>query len=395
MAASCASFGVWRNRVVRSPVPAGLWIRSPSAATVGMATLARSLRLTANGSSRRDGDFRLRDHRIERVEGAVQSRERVRRAVERAGEELKGLLERDALARDRAGRRVRLLDQVAQLPRARCQRLHRLRPLYQQPVERGLVAAELGGQIASAGQPRGQVLERLVRLRGLALDARRLALDDAAQARECERIERVEDLVEADERVRVVLADRSAVRDLGRVARGRLEHDVAGGDARQRVLVDPRHGALVQRRRARVDAHRDLRLTVGRQRDRLDRADLARPHQHVIARDEAAGVLEVRVQRVGPAPAEEHEQHHDDRDRQRGDRRDPRDHESFNVRAGIRCRSLAARPNGQAGPLRVGIRAVLAEVIVATLSPLLTARVRSGGAPILSKREANRHRADV
>ena len=38
-------------------MPAGLWIRSLSAPTVGIATLARLLRLTANGSSRRAAIF--------------------------------------------------------------------------------------------------------------------------------------------------------------------------------------------------------------------------------------------------------------------------------------------------------------------------------------------------
>ena len=148
----------------------------------------------------------------------------------------------------------------------------------------------------------------------------------------------------------------------GASRRGRLEHHVPGGDPRQRVLVDPRHRALVQRRRARVDRHRDLRLAVGRERDRLDRPDLRRPHQHVVAGDEAAGVLELGVQRVRRAPAQHHQDHDDDRDRQRGDRGDPRDHESFNI--------------------RVGIRAVVAEDMVARLSPPLP-RDSAGGAPIL------------
>ena len=269
------------------------------------------------------------------------------------------------LAGDRPGRGGGLADEIGKLLAARGQRLHRLGTLDEQAVERGLVVVKLGGQVAGGAQARRQVLEGLGGLGRFALDARRLALDHVLQAGARERVERVEHLVEADERVGVIGGDRAAVGDRGRLGSGRLEHHVLVGDPGQRVLVDPRHRALPDGRRVRVDAHLHLGLTVGCERDRLHRPDLGRAHQHLVARDQPAGVDEVGVQRVGRAPPQHHHRHHDDRRHERGDRGDPRDHETFRV--GIRavcpgsigcsisplCRRFVQRPDH---PARVGCR---------------------------------------
>ena len=85
--------------------------------------------------------------------------------------------------------------------------------------ERRLVLGELADEPARGRQQRVEVLRGLARLRLLALVLRREALDDVLERAAGLLVERVEDLVEVDDRRRRVRAQHGAVVELGRVAR--------------------------------------------------------------------------------------------------------------------------------------------------------------------------------
>ena len=94
--------GVCCSSEIRSPEPLGLRIRLLSAPIVGIEARVSSSSCVANGASRRDAGFDAADQRVERVERRSQSRERPGRVVQRRRQQRQRLLERRALAGDRA-----------------------------------------------------------------------------------------------------------------------------------------------------------------------------------------------------------------------------------------------------------------------------------------------------
>ena len=141
------------------------------------------------------------------------------------------------------------------------------------------------------------------------------ALDDVLERAARLRVERVEDLVEVDDRRRRVRGEHRAVVELGRVAGSHGQGDVAVGDARQRRQPDRRLGALAQRREGLLDLHGHRGLVVVGELDVGDRAHAAAADLDVVVAHELARVLEHERVLVTGAAAEE-QQPGEDRDGQ-------------------------------------------------------------------------------
>jgi hypothetical protein len=184
--------------------------------------------------------------------------------------------------------------------------------------ERHAVEHQLARDARARRERRVEVLERGVRLGGLAVVLLRSALDDVLKTLARLRVERVEELVEVDRRLGLVGSDLAAAVDLRRAVGARLELDVAVGDPRQRRRANDGGRALVQRVEAGADRHLHARLGMVVESDRLDLADRASRHLDEVALHELAGVRERRRDGVA-RPAAEHEErdHDDDRDESR------------------------------------------------------------------------------
>ena len=156
----------------------------------------------------------------------------------------------------------------------------------------GSSSRQLADELARGREQRVEVLRRLIRLRAAPGVLLGEAADDVAQAAAGPLVERVEDLVEVDDRGRRVGRQRRAVRQLLRVLRPRAERDVAVRDARQRGQPDRRLRALAQRRDGLLDADLDRRLVVVGEVDRPHRAHAPPADLDVVVRHQLAGRLE-------------------------------------------------------------------------------------------------------
>ena len=206
----------------------------------------------------------------------------------------------------------------------RCERLHRLRALDEQPVERWLVASELLGHLARAGQARRQVLKRPVG--GLPCPSSEAASPWMRFARPL----RVVALSESNSSSRLTseyvspCADRPAGLDRGRAAAAPAR---ARRTWRRCPTASPRRSARPCPDGACADAvqvQRHLGQAVGGQPDAGDRADGRRADQDVVAGHEAARVLEVGLDRVRGARAEHEDHDHDHGRQQRAGCTEPR-----------------------------------------------------------------------
>ena len=223
------------------------------------------------------------DQRVEVVERRAQVHERRVAAPQRRRQQRQRLAERAVLGSDRAGRGVRVADQVGEVVAALGDRAHRPRAGDDEARQRVLVLRRLVDQAARAGEQRVEVLGRLGGLRALAVELGLEALDHALQVAPGLRVERVEQLVEVDRRRRLRDRDRRVVRQRPARVRAGRDRDIAVRDARQRRQADDRLRALAQRRVGLLDADPHRRLVVGGQLDRAHAADRAPADLHVVA----------------------------------------------------------------------------------------------------------------
>ena len=228
------------------------------------------------------------------------------------GSSSRRLVERRVLVRDRRRRRVGVGDEVGEVASARGQRAGRLGRVDQEAVERLLIGDELVHQPSRRAQRGVEVLRGRVGLDAAIVVPRRAALDDVLQRLARLGVQRVEELVEIDDRRRLVGPQRGAVGQRGIGVRPRRQRDVAVGDARERGRPDQRRRPLVQRRVGLLDRDRDLGLVVVGQRDLADRADAPAADLHVVVLDELPGVLEAQL--VGGAAVASQQQDGDDGD---------------------------------------------------------------------------------
>ena len=201
-------------------------------------------------------------------------------------------------------------------------RAKRLGARDQELGERLLVARQLVEELARGGKTRLEVLVARARPGGVARVDLLLALDHLLDGVPGGRPERVEELVEVDDRGRVVARERRALRQRRRVVGPRRDRDVAIRDAGQRGRADDRGRPVMERL---VDRDRDLSLSVVGQRDAVDGADRLARDKHLVAGDELATVLEHQVVGATRARAEQNHEHEHESDEECPAGRRPRD----------------------------------------------------------------------
>ena len=214
-----------------------------------------------------------------------------------------------------------LRDQAGEVVAALGDRGHRARGVHEEARQRALVLGDLVGEHARGRQQRVEVLGRLADLLALALVLRGEALDDVLQVAARLLVDRVEDLVEVDDRGRRGQVEAGAVVEL-LVGVGReRERDVAVGDARQRGEPDHGAGALAQRRVGLLDLDLDGCEVVVGELDRAHGADPPAADLHVVVLDELARRLEHERVLVAAAAAEQQQvSREEDRQDERGQR---------------------------------------------------------------------------
>ena len=154
----------------------------------------------------------LGDEHVEVVERRAQVDERRVGAPQRRRQQAERLRQRDVLRADRPRGRVRVADEAGEVVAPLGQRGDEPRRVDDEARQRVLVLGDLADEPARRRQQRVEVLRRLARLLALAAVLRGEALDDVLQVAARLLVERVEDLVEVDDRRRRRGRQRRAVR---------------------------------------------------------------------------------------------------------------------------------------------------------------------------------------
>ncbi len=257
---------------------------------------------------------------LEVVEPRTQRGERLAPLMQSRRQLGQRLRQRLGVGRDRPLRLPRVAHQVGELRTAVGQRAHRVRGLHQEVLEGPAVPVQLLDEMRGGHHRRCEVVRRAVRLPLLALVPVREPLDHSLEAAARRRVQCVEELVELDDRRRVVRVEHGAVVERRAEVRPRVDVDVAIGDPDQRLGADRGRRPAVKRRELVLDRDLHLGAAVRGQLDPGDAPGRRAADAHDVALDELARVVEDEPVGVRVLAPDEQEQHDRERDEQRDER---------------------------------------------------------------------------